>query len=166
MKKKTKKPIAVDLFCGAGGMTYGLIKAGLTVSRGIDIDPTCRYAYEENNKVPFLEKDIRSFSTNQLKKLYPSNSIKILIGCAPCQPFSTHTHKIKNRKDDEKWGLLYSFSSLIRQLKPEIVSMENVAQITRHEVFDDFVNDKEFFKGVYDDKWSVENKDIHTVNVE
>lgn len=34
------------------------------------------------------------------------------------------------------------------------------------ELVNDYVNDKEFFKGVFDDKWSVENKDIHTVNFE
>jgi len=136
-------------------MTHGLIKAGLGVNAGIDIDPTCRYAYEKNNKVNFLEKDVRAFSGKELKKLYPKKSIKILIGCAPCQPFSTHTHKIKNRKDDEKWGLLYSFSDLIKQVKPEIVSMENVAQIIKHEVFDDFVRQLKslkyhvFWKSVY-----------------
>ena len=39
----------VDLFCGVGGLTCGLKKAGLDVVAGIDNDATCRYAYEEKN---------------------------------------------------------------------------------------------------------------------
>ena len=39
----------VDIFCGIGGLTYGLNKSGLQVVAGYDIDPTCRYAYEANN---------------------------------------------------------------------------------------------------------------------
>ena len=42
-----KKIVAVDLFCGAGGLTYGLQKAGIKVKAGIDSDPSCKYAYEK-----------------------------------------------------------------------------------------------------------------------
>ncbi|WP_312651326.1 DNA cytosine methyltransferase, partial [Escherichia coli] len=40
---------AVDIFCGAGGLTFGLKKAGIEVSHGIDIDESCRFAIESNN---------------------------------------------------------------------------------------------------------------------
>ena len=40
---------AVDIFCGIGGLTHGLIKAGIPVVAGIDIDQTCKYAFEKNN---------------------------------------------------------------------------------------------------------------------
>ena len=46
--------VAVDLFCGIGGLTYGIRKAGITVAAGIDIDSTCQYAYEENNDSVFI----------------------------------------------------------------------------------------------------------------
>ena len=46
MRVKVK---VVDIFCGIGGLTYGLNKSGLQVVAGYDIDPTCRYAYEANN---------------------------------------------------------------------------------------------------------------------
>lgn len=140
MKKSKKKPIAIDLFCGAGGMTHGLSKAGIRVAAGIDIDKTCQYAYEKNNQSVFIEKDIKKIRSSKLKKLYKKNSVKILVGCAPCQPFSTHTQKNKERHQDEKWGLLYSFRKLIKKINPEIVSMENVPQIVRQEVFSDFLN--------------------------
>lgn len=130
---------AVDLFCGIGGLTHGLIKAGIPVNAGIDIDESCRYAYETNNRTRFMNIDVRDIPGEVILKLFPEGDIKVLAGCAPCQPFSKHTQKIKNRQDDEKWGLLYSFMDLIDAIQPEIVSMENVTQIVYQEVFKDFV---------------------------
>jgi len=131
---------AIDLFCGVGGMTHGLIKAGIPVTAGIDSDHTCRYAYEKNNRARFINADIRNFSSTEVENLFNEAAVRIMVGCAPCQPFSNHTQKDKGRKSDEKWGLLYSFGRLIEDITPEIVSMENVPQITRHEVFDDFLS--------------------------
>lgn len=132
---------AVDLFCGIGGMTHGFLKAGLPVVAGIDSDFSCQYAYETNNEgAKFLNKDITSVTVKDLRKLYPDDGIKVLIGCAPCQPFSTHTQKNKNRKQDTKWGLLYEFGRLVDEVKPDIVSMENVPNLKKYEVFEDFVS--------------------------
>ena len=39
----------VDLFCGVGGLTRGLLDAGLDVVAGFDIDSTCQFTYEYNN---------------------------------------------------------------------------------------------------------------------
>ena len=129
----------VDLFCGVGGMTHGIIKSGIRVNAGIDLDGTCKYAYETNNKVKFIERNIKSFTEDELKSLYPDGHIRVLVGCAPCQPFSRHTQKNKNRQTDEKWNLLSEFGRLIRGVEPEIVSMENVPEISKEQVFKDFV---------------------------
>lgn len=134
---------AIDLFCGIGGLTYGLIKAGIPVVAGIDIDKTCKYAYETNNQSTFICKDVRELTGADLEKLYPDECIKVLVGCAPCQPFSTHTQKDKSRSEDGKWGLLYSFSKLIREVQAHIVSMENVPEIVKNKVFTDFVAELE-----------------------
>jgi DNA (cytosine-5)-methyltransferase 1 len=133
----------VDLFCGIGGLTHGLMKAGVRVNAGIDNDETCRYAFEKNNDAPFINKDIRDISAGEITNLFPNGDIKILAGCAPCQPFSKHTQKIKNREKDEKWRLLYSFRKLVEEVQPEIVSMENVPQVIRQKVFGDFVKSLE-----------------------
>lgn len=130
---------AVDLFCGIGGLTYGLINAGIPVVAGIDIDETCKYVYEANNDSDFICTDISDFAGEEVGNLYPEGSIRILVGCAPCQPFSPHTQKDKKRAEDEKWRLLYSFSRLIREVQPDIVSAENVPAMARSEVFTDFV---------------------------
>lgn len=131
---------AVDLFCGVGGLTHGLIKAGIKVNAGIDTAESCRYSYEKNNDSLFIKKDIKEISSEYLRSLYPDNDIKILAGCAPCQPFSTHTQKVKDRKKDERWGLLNYFTSFVEDIKPEIVSMENVPQLAKQTVFFDFLN--------------------------
>lgn len=132
--------VAVDLFCGVGGLTHGLQKEGINVVAGIDNDKSCGYAYEKNNNSKFILKSIVDFSGEELNELYPRNSIKILVGCAPCQTFSQHTLKNKDRDKDEKWGLLYEFLRLVKESKPDIVSMENVPQLRKYKIFEDFVN--------------------------
>lgn len=63
------------------------------------------------------------------------------MGCAPCQPFSTYSLRYtKEGPKDEKWKLLYYFRDLVKEIKPDIISMENVPQLVKKEVFEDFVN--------------------------
>ena len=131
--------IAVDLFCGVGGLTHGLLLSGIKVIAGIDFDESCKYAYEKNNDSKFIKKNITEFTGEELNKLYPKNSIKILVGCAPCQTFSQHTLKNKDREKDERWQLLYEFLRLIKESEPDIISMENVPQLRKYKVFEDFV---------------------------
>jgi len=130
---------AVDLFCGIGGLTHGLIEAGIPVIAGIDVDRSCKHAFEANNKSKFIHKSIGELNASQLEELYPRNCTRVLVACAPCQPFSRHTQKYKRRDEDEKWGLLHSFGELIGSVQPEIVSMENVPEIAETNVFADFV---------------------------
>ena len=139
MDNKSKSISAVDLFCGVGGLTHGLEQAGIKVNAGIDIDGTCKYAYEENNEAGFICKDIDSVTGKYLSSLYPEDDIKLLVGCAPCQPFSPHTYKKKDRESDEEWGLLSKMQRLVEDVKPEIVSIENVPPMEKQGVFTDFV---------------------------
>ena len=134
-----KHIVAVDLFCGVGGLTHGLEKAGIKVVAGIDNDSSCRYAYEKNNNAKFIEANIKDVNGTEINKLFPENSIKVLVGCAPCQTFSQHTKKIKNREEDPRWNLLYEFLRIIKESNPDIVSMENVPQLRKYKIFEDFV---------------------------
>ncbi|MES0171903.1 DNA cytosine methyltransferase [Mesorhizobium sp. M0006] len=122
---KSQVGSVVDLFCGAGGLTHGFRLEGYDVVAGIDVDEDCRYAYEHNNDAPFLRKDITALTSEELSKLFHPNEPRILVGCAPCQPFSTYNQK----NDDPKWKLVDKFGELIENLLPDVVSMENVPRL-------------------------------------
>jgi DNA (cytosine-5)-methyltransferase 1 len=130
----------VDLFCGVGGLTHGLELAGLNVVAGIDINETCKFAYEANNTAEFILRDITSISSEDLEVLYKGADIKVLVGCAPCQPFSKYTKRYRKEGSvGDKWRLLYSFSKLIKEVKPKVIAMENVPELAKEQVFSDFV---------------------------
>ncbi|RFS32174.1 DNA cytosine methyltransferase [Acinetobacter sp. SWAC5] len=131
---------AVDLFCGVGGLTAGLIKSGIKVKAGYDIANECQFAYEHNNNATFVHKDVAEVSALEVSSWYSKDSIKLLAGCAPCQPFSTYNQG-KDTTKDKKWPLLYHFSRLIKEVKPELVTMENVPEVIRHKVYQDFIDE-------------------------
>lgn len=129
----------VDLFCGAGGLTHGLLKKGIQVKAGIDLDPTCRFAYETNNDgAVFLERDVESLTAGDLAAYFPKGNHSLLAGCAPCQPFSAYA-KGKDTSQDAKWKLLRSFGDLVRRVQPDLVTMENVSQLPKHAIFNEFL---------------------------
>ena len=147
---------AVDLFCGIGGLTKGLELSGINVVAGYDIDASCQFAYEANNKAKFINEDIVTIKAEELLKHYPQNSIRILVGCAPCQPFSRYSSKYRKKgHKDDKWKLLYSFQRLVKECNPEIVSMENVPNLAKEKVFKDFV------KTLHDEGYNVSWKVVY-----
>jgi DNA (cytosine-5)-methyltransferase 1 len=136
MGHKTIK--AVDLFCGAGGLTAGLRQSGISVTLGIDIDPACEFPYEANNPGSrYLLDDVAAIKPELIKKAWKGADVKVLAGCAPCQPFSTYTQGKKHRPGGQ-WSLLKSFGNLINQSRPHIVTMENVGSLVRHKIFRQF----------------------------
>lgn len=134
------KVTCVDLFCGAGGLTHGFVLEGLPVVAGIDLDPACRFPYEANNQAKFLQRDITKVTSEELKSLFGESKVKILAGCAPCQPFSTYAQRYEVDGKDGKWGLLYEFARLAQGTEPDIITMENVPTVAKHVVFHDFVD--------------------------
>lgn len=150
-RKKAPNIIAVDLFCGAGGLTHGLIKGGIRVTAGIDIDPNCKYPFEANNSAVFIEKNVAELKASEVKKFLKGEGFTLLAGCAPCQPFSTYSRSGRNKQYESQWPLLLAFGKLVKQVKPDFVTMENVPQLGDHEVFNEFLND---LKG-YDKWWSI-----------
>ena len=131
---------ALDLFCGIGGLTHGLELSGIPVLAGFDIDPSCRYAYEKNNHATFIESDVSKINADFIINYYPKDVTRILVGCAPCQPFSKYTQRYRKEGHiGNKWRLLDSFARLVREVRPDIVSMENVPELASQTVFSDFV---------------------------
>ncbi|MCR6584785.1 DNA cytosine methyltransferase [Campylobacter insulaenigrae] len=126
-----KEMVAIDLFCGAGGLTRGFLDAGVKVLAGIDFDCDAKKTYEFNNQVPYIQEDIRNISVKRIKEIFSQSkkSIKVLAGCAPCQPFSNINKK--EITTDYRRTLLDEFGRLINGVKPHIVLMENVPGIAK-----------------------------------
>lgn len=127
----------IDLFCGIGGLSHGFVKNGFNVVAGIDNDSSCKYGYEANNKAEFVDADIANITPDQINDMYGEvDGMKILIGCAPCQPFSK-----LNTKGITKQQLqpLEKFAQLIADVQPDIVSMENVKGLLKNPIFGSFL---------------------------
>ena len=118
----------IDLFCGIGGLSYGLKQEGFDIIAGFDIDKTCEFAYTHNNEAKFFATDITRVRKSKINKLFKGKKVRVLAGCAPCQPFSSYAFKNKE-KDPNKYDLLYQFGRLVKETLPDIVTMENVPQI-------------------------------------
>ena len=128
---------AVDLFCGIGGLTHGLARSGVTVKAGFDNDESCRYAYEANNYgSQFVAADIRDIGREHIEPYFAGAKATVLVGCAPCQPFSAHNRKLKTEAD---CSLVYEYARLIEETQPDLVSMENVPGLGKHQAFADFL---------------------------
>lgn len=136
----------VDLFCGIGGLSHGLQQSGLKIIAGVDSDPLCKYAFSNNTEGQFICTQAENINSDFIANLYDKDSIRVLAGCAPCQPFSTYSRRKvpgANANSDTRWSLLYTFSDLISQISPDIVTMENVSSLKTFQqgkVLDDFVS--------------------------
>ena len=142
----------VDLFCGVGALSHGFLLEGFRIACGYDIDEVCRFPFEENNEAPFVRCDVAKIDRAELALEFSLQQPRILIGCAPCQPFSRYSQAHEN----PKWRLLRDFARLAVDLEPDIVTMENVPQLLRFkggQVFDDFV--AKLQEGGYQVRWTV-----------
>ena len=131
------RTVAVDLFCGAGGLSYGMQQSGIEIVGGIDIDEACRHPFEFNVNANFYERDISKLPSDFVASLFPRQCVRVLAGCAPCQPFSAYTNPSSLRSN--QWQLLAKFGEIVLESQPEIVTMENVPRVTKHRVFHNFL---------------------------
>ena len=131
---------AIDLFCGAGGLTLGLRRAGWDVVAGVDVDAAVATTYASNNlRTRFISADLRSFTEGDLQTMVgavPSAEL-LLAGCAPCQSFSKQRRRTGSRKRANATLLLH-FARLVGALKPKVVLMENVPGIAQVPGFSSF----------------------------
>jgi DNA (cytosine-5)-methyltransferase 1 len=129
----------IDLFCGAGGLTRGLEAAGIDIVTGVDIDPACEYPFTANNRASFLLKSVEDIAASDFADALDGASLTLLAGCAPCQPFSTYSQG-KATAADERWNLLNHFARLVKEIQPDIVTMENVPLLAEQAVFSKFIS--------------------------
>jgi len=129
MQQDTEERIVgevVDLFCGVGAISHGFYRTGFDVRAGYDIDAQCKFAFETNNRSQFIAGDVASVSPDDINKHYSGTKPKILVGCAPCQPFSSYKHRYA---EDPQWGLVPRFAEIAAECRPDYISMENVPRL-------------------------------------
>lgn len=127
------------MFCGVGGLTHGLIRGGLSVEAGVDVDASCRYPFVANNiGTKFIEKSIEDLSASEVRDLFENRDYTLLAGCAPCQPFSNYSRG-RGERNEGKWSLLNTFGTLAEEIKPDLITMENVPELLKHGVFKNFL---------------------------
>lgn len=125
-KDKTIKYTVLDLFCGAGGLTTGLTKAGLNVVAGIDINSPAIKTYALNHEHVAICKDLKKFSPEDFSKETKITNVDIIVGGPPCQGFSMAGKRISN---DPRNSLFMEFVKYIEYFSPKAFMMENVIGI-------------------------------------
>lgn len=128
----------VDLFCGAGGLSLGLQKAGLEIAAGCDLDPACRFPYEHNVKASFYERDVAELTIAEVVAWFGNANIRVLAACAPCQPFSGYV--VGRYGEDQRWKLLNEVERLVAGVLPEIVTVENVSRLALRPMWSVFLS--------------------------
>lgn len=135
---------AVDFFCGAGGMSLGLTKAGISVIAGIDNSPECQETFEKNIKgAKYIKHDVSTLSAPELERrlnIARNDDCLIFAGCSPCQFWS----KIRTDKTKAKRTafLLQKFEKFIRYFLPGFVVVENVPGLLKQKensILPDFI---------------------------
>ena len=116
-------PTVLDLFCGAGGLSYGFGLAGFNVGAALDFDPVALETYRQNHpNIPALLRDVASVSGRELQALV-GRDIDVVIGGPSCQGFSTHG---KRDPRDARNFLFKHFVRIVDEVQPAWVVMENV----------------------------------------
>lgn len=131
----------LDFFCGCGGMSAGFKAVGhilpsFKVLGGCDINADALSSFTANFGVPGILQDLEEIDpspsgVNGLLKRFPDyvpTKPLVLIGCAPCQGFTSHRKKNWD-VHDKRNGLVEVFASLAVQLQPACIVMENVPEL-------------------------------------
>jgi DNA (cytosine-5)-methyltransferase 1 len=117
------RPVAIDLFSGAGGLSYGLGQAGFDVRLGLDNDKHALATYAENHSGAALLADVREINGRDLMAEAGVSHVDLLAGGPSCQGFSTHGKRLA---DDPRNFLYKEFMRLVDDIRPSTVLIENV----------------------------------------
>jgi DNA (cytosine-5)-methyltransferase 1 len=120
---------AIDLFCGAGGLTQGLKQAKFHVLGAVDNAPLAVKAYRMNHRTRVWDEDIRKVSPIEMAAALDlrAGELDLLAGCPPCQGFSSlRTKHQRTSVEDERNDLVAEFGRFAEALRPKALMMENV----------------------------------------
>lgn len=130
----------LDFFCGAGGTSLGFAAINTIIPAfkflgGCDINKYSAETYAHNFDTTIINRDIIELAENEdvlddlLNRIgYDSKKPIILIGCAPCQGFTSHRKKHWNEEDDDRNNLVNVFAKIVNHIQPNAFVMENVPE--------------------------------------
>lgn len=121
----TDRLVAVDAFCGAGGLSLGLRRAGFDVRLAFDLEPWSIVTHKKNLGDSGTLLDVRQLSGEQVKEIAGTDGIDLLAGGPPCQGFSKQ--KRGAHLGDDRNALVGEFLRLVNELRPRAFLLENVA---------------------------------------
>jgi DNA (cytosine-5)-methyltransferase 1 len=119
----------IDLFCGAGGLSYGFESAGFNILLGIDNDAMALRTFEKNHAgSKTICGDITKIDSGGIKKAIGNKKIDVVIGGPPCQGFSLSGPR--NFKDPRN-SLYLSYIRIVGEIHPKMFVIENVPGLVR-----------------------------------
>ncbi len=124
------RPIGIDLFAGAGGLSLGFEQAGFDVAAAVEIDPVHCATHEFNfPKTRTICASVIDLSGDEIRSLsgLGDREIDVVFGGAPCQGFSMIG---KRALDDHRNQLVFHYVRLVRELQPKYCVFENVKGLT------------------------------------
>lgn len=151
-EKSGERPLyqVIDFFSGCGGMSLGFAALSrvvplIEIIGGCDINEDAVATFEHNFAAPGIRRDIRELVDDEaalssfLAKIprYDAKRPTIVIGCAPCQGFTSHRKK-NWHKDDHRNTLIGAFISIVVKLNPECIVMENVPEMLSNKYWSHF----------------------------
>ena len=134
----SKRPIAIDLFAGAGDLSLGLEQAGFDVVESVEIDPVHCCVHKYNfPECAVLASPVEKVSADDIRKavnLKSGEKVDLVAGGAPCQGFSLIGQRALN---DPRNQLVKEFIRIVDELRPSYFLFENVKGLTvgKHKTF-------------------------------
>lgn len=148
----------IDFFCGAGGTSVGFSSLNnifpvFNMLGGCDINKVSASSYSHNFGTPLINRDITdlAYEEGELESLldsigYNPNLPTILIGCAPCQGFTSHRKKHWAEGDDGRNTLILAFAEIVKKVNPDAIIMENVPEFLSKKYWNYFSMAKDIYE--------------------
>jgi DNA (cytosine-5)-methyltransferase 1 len=125
-------PTAIDLFSGCGGISTGLLDAGVRVLAGFDHDKRSIEAYNYNHNYRGANGfvvDLGTVEPFQLLQYAGVDAVDVVVGGPPCQAFSIAGKR--KGLDDDRATLIWDYLRIVKAIRPTVFILENVANLAK-----------------------------------
>jgi DNA (cytosine-5)-methyltransferase 1 len=135
-QEQPRQPTFIDLFCGCGGFSLGMMRAGFRCLAGVDFNPEAMTVFRKNllEVGHALNKDLTRFPPSEMAGLMDTKEVDVIVGGPPCQGFSTVRQRDGANNgprmvEDPRRHLYKEFLRYVDFFQPKVFVMENVLGI-------------------------------------